>query len=389
MPTTLTRQQLYDLVWSRPRTALAKELGVSDVAINKHCVAAKVPAPVAGYWARLAAGGAVFRAPLPPRLPGQSDTVVIGRDVHWHGHYQANLGDLAEAPTFTEDIEQQVADAVKAIGRVVASRDLQSPDRALAKVLAAEERRRAKHAANGWSMDKPYFDEPMYQRQLRIFNGIARALGPLYGRQEVRTESEWAQNIGTTYQLSLHLDFGPVSMNLVFFEPTVARGRDRKKVVSTTLSVGSERAHAGVQEWADSDGQKLEQQLTGIVEQLVRRAEVTLRAAAQSQYEYRLKLREEERAAEEARKREAEAKRLAALEAKRVKVRDEVVEVARRRRMAEDIRATVEALQAHPDANSEIRARFLAWSERALEVAANIDPMCNPLESVLASFDLD
>jgi len=43
---TFTKAELYELVWSRPRTALAKELGLSDVAIAKHCVRARVTTSV-------------------------------------------------------------------------------------------------------------------------------------------------------------------------------------------------------------------------------------------------------------------------------------------------------------------------------------------------------
>jgi len=46
-PLTLTRQQLYDLVWSKP---------VRDVALAKRCRAVRVPIPPRGYWARVAAG---------------------------------------------------------------------------------------------------------------------------------------------------------------------------------------------------------------------------------------------------------------------------------------------------------------------------------------------
>ena len=34
---TLTRQSLYELVWSKPMTTLAKEFGISDVALAKRC----------------------------------------------------------------------------------------------------------------------------------------------------------------------------------------------------------------------------------------------------------------------------------------------------------------------------------------------------------------
>jgi len=34
-PLTLTRQQLYDLVWSQPVREVAKDFGMSDVALAK------------------------------------------------------------------------------------------------------------------------------------------------------------------------------------------------------------------------------------------------------------------------------------------------------------------------------------------------------------------
>ncbi len=62
----LTREQLYELVWATPATKLAKEFGVSDVAIFKRCQKLGVPRPERGYWARLAFGKAGEKPPLPP-----------------------------------------------------------------------------------------------------------------------------------------------------------------------------------------------------------------------------------------------------------------------------------------------------------------------------------
>ena len=53
----LTRKGLYDLVWSKPRTELAKQFGISDVAVGKLCRQLNVPAPPPGYWAHVAAKG--------------------------------------------------------------------------------------------------------------------------------------------------------------------------------------------------------------------------------------------------------------------------------------------------------------------------------------------
>ena len=47
----LSREELYDLVWSEPVTRIGAKFGVSDVAIAKICKKLNVPRPPRGYWA--------------------------------------------------------------------------------------------------------------------------------------------------------------------------------------------------------------------------------------------------------------------------------------------------------------------------------------------------
>src|SRR5688500_4403108 len=63
--TTFTRQQLYDLVWEKPTVQVAKQIGVSDVAIAKACKRHQIPKPPLGYWAMLQHGKKVDRVALP------------------------------------------------------------------------------------------------------------------------------------------------------------------------------------------------------------------------------------------------------------------------------------------------------------------------------------
>jgi hypothetical protein len=62
----LSRKELYQKVWEMPRTQLAKEFGISDVAIAKRCKKLKIPQPPVGYWAKVQAGWKIKRVPLPP-----------------------------------------------------------------------------------------------------------------------------------------------------------------------------------------------------------------------------------------------------------------------------------------------------------------------------------
>lgn len=63
---TLTREELYKQVWSKPTIELAKEYGVSDVAIAKVCKKHNIPKPPLGYWAKIQHGHKVRRPALPP-----------------------------------------------------------------------------------------------------------------------------------------------------------------------------------------------------------------------------------------------------------------------------------------------------------------------------------
>jgi len=77
MSRTFTRQEFYDLVWSKPMTHLAKEFALSDVALHKICKKHDLPNPPLGWWAKKAAGKAVKQTPLPKAKTGTSDRITI------------------------------------------------------------------------------------------------------------------------------------------------------------------------------------------------------------------------------------------------------------------------------------------------------------------------
>ena len=62
---TLTRKELYDLVWSEPMTSVCKRFGLTDNGLRKHCVSMNIPTPPMGYWAKLQNGKQVEKMPLP------------------------------------------------------------------------------------------------------------------------------------------------------------------------------------------------------------------------------------------------------------------------------------------------------------------------------------
>lgn len=67
MPTLaeLSREEIYQRVWSISMVQLAQEFGISDVALKKHCKKRNIPTPARGYWARIEARQRIKK----PRLP--------------------------------------------------------------------------------------------------------------------------------------------------------------------------------------------------------------------------------------------------------------------------------------------------------------------------------
>jgi len=76
-PLTLTREELYNLVWETPISRLAPRFGLSDVGLAKLCVRHGVPRPPRGHWARLQHGKPVYTVPLPPVEDEAPQTITI------------------------------------------------------------------------------------------------------------------------------------------------------------------------------------------------------------------------------------------------------------------------------------------------------------------------
>ena len=60
------RERLYEEVWDEPAEKVAKQYGVSGVALAKTCRKLDVPLPSRGHWARIQAGQKIPVPPLPP-----------------------------------------------------------------------------------------------------------------------------------------------------------------------------------------------------------------------------------------------------------------------------------------------------------------------------------
>jgi hypothetical protein len=93
-PITLSREDLYELAWSKPLSELAKDFGISDVALGKRCKRLGIPVPGRGYWARVDAGQRLYR----PRLPK--------REAQWHDQHALAVASSQNAPSDVDRVRE-------------------------------------------------------------------------------------------------------------------------------------------------------------------------------------------------------------------------------------------------------------------------------------------
>lgn len=84
---TVSRERLYEEVWTEPIIVLAKKYGVSGSYLARICTLLNVPRPARGYWARVAAG---HKVPPRPALPEPKP----GAEIEWARDGQARRAPL-------------------------------------------------------------------------------------------------------------------------------------------------------------------------------------------------------------------------------------------------------------------------------------------------------
>ena len=63
--TPVSREALYEEVWTDAVTVVAPRYGLSDVGLVKICKKLGIPVPPRGYWAKVKAGRPTRKVPLP------------------------------------------------------------------------------------------------------------------------------------------------------------------------------------------------------------------------------------------------------------------------------------------------------------------------------------
>jgi hypothetical protein len=68
---TLSRKELYDLVWSQSMLSLSKKYNISDVGLRKICRKMKISTPPVGHWQRVQYITSIRIPKLPEKYNGK------------------------------------------------------------------------------------------------------------------------------------------------------------------------------------------------------------------------------------------------------------------------------------------------------------------------------
>lgn len=354
----LTRDKLYEQVWSEPIVHVARRLGLCGRGLGKLCARYEIPVPPRGWWAKKQHGHAVRRIPLPSRddsateivfQPGEVDPqldepheVERERDPTW-------LITVPEDLVVSHRLVKQAASAARK-----ASQEVEKSD-----VVRWQDRYQAKLVRPG----PGHVDIAVSKASLPRASRIMQALLVAFDRRgfEIRvTENETLVTVvGEAFQIALVERLKQVTVKHTY-GPRV----DLEPSGRLMLRIGSSYHNAGV---SDSSSRRIEDSLNRFVVNLVRRALEAKRARAiHAERQERWVVQDEKnRLAQQQRDSETLRRR---------RLRTAAVRWARHQRNVEFVNAVEHRLR-DGSVSSEERENAERWLSWASERLREVDPV--------------
>lgn len=382
----LTRDALYDQVWSEPMSTLAPKYGLSDVGLAKICRKIRVPVPGRGYWRKKEVGQPVRRAPLPklpPAAGSEMREVVFRPPVP--GNNDGSDGPIARQERFEADEEH----------RIKVPEALSAPHPLVAQTVAAL--RRAKPDTQGCLQPKgPCLAVQVTldsaDRALCVLDALLKALDVRGYPTALRAGQREGERHATVVRLGDEDVAIALAERVEEVRPASPDGRPapaargpryplaayssqtpaREWTATGQLSLRIEHSYLRARRtWADGKQQRLEECLNAFIVGLVTAAEeLKAQRLAREAREREWQAAEERRAAD-ARRREAEAGRVRALDSALLAWRTSRLV----REYAAALRAAAEAAEGGLVVGSPL-AEWIAWADG---YADRIDPLRAPL----------
>lgn len=358
MKRNFTREELYDLVWSKPISKLATEFGLSDRGLSKICERHHIPVPGRGHWARVDAGLPAKKTPLWKLNSPAIQTVHISASPpKIQSTYLADI--LAEAKSAeksddpTPALLSEPASPTQLAAPVVDPPTKMHPE--ISSFLGKMQK--IKPDRNGF-VDFKYVKVPpsAFDRVGKLLNRLLANLQP-YGFRLLE---------GTG-----RLGFGKDGSSVDF-----AINAPRKRIVSPSRSghwsvqeyehVGRlelrifGRAEGSKKDWSDTESRKIEEALPQVIDSFL------INQVAEERWEKDRRINEERRA------QLLHRRELAAHRIKREQDRLEFLHwIAKARREVEDLRITVGLVPTEQNLQPEYQ-RMIAWATDRLSMLEEV-----------------
>ena len=371
-----TREQLYEEVWRKPMSSLAKEYGLSDTGLRKICKYLQIPLPPQGYFLRKR------RRPVRPLPPPAKGTPLFY--VSYHCRPPAHLQDIAT----DELVVPELAFEDDPVNRVAVPTSLESPHPLIMKTAKALRKTKPDDdgrlsARNRDGLHITVYPESI-DRALRIMDTIIKAMN---SRDfTIAIDSGSRATIITILDEAIEVCMEERGQRIVY-EPTALELKKSERLKYRTYPlykyVSSGRlvikATTRIDPWeivsSDKKKSRLETYLNEVIARLIK--------YALSVKERRLRREQEERERREREEHRQEMRRLIELEKVKLKeLGDEVDTWHKSQRIRKYVAAARQsAIERHGRINpgSELD-EWLIWAEKQ---ADRIDPLVDSPYSVL------
>jgi hypothetical protein len=367
MTVRLTREQLYHLVWSGSIKRLSKQIGISDVAIAKHCRKVNVPVPQRGYWAKLQVGQRVTRPPLPPRDLGTPSGVKMA------GTFDLELlARITGKPAIDDRSDESIVVLSerlrRRLGKVPVPRNFSKAHPAITDILKKGEMLRQQYLNRKSPWNRLRLSSAVEQRRLRIINSLFIAFDRM----------GWRVSLGSPDARELRTRMGKTTVkyriDVVGNRTGTSRTTSDEEVHDRLFIAISDESKIGAltTRWEDRDEWPLERQLAdvvvgiAIVSESLQRRSIEVQACREKQQGQR---HVSERGGEP----ERPSRERIAIATRENAGRLALLANASAWRDAENVRAYVAAVRGVMEGNVE-ELRLDDWVKWALSEANRLDP---------------
>lgn len=384
---SISREELYELVWKTPMLHLAKEYGLSDVGLAKLCRRHDIPTPPVGYWAKLAHGKEVIR----PKLPSTQEESSIDLKRERQEPVEVPL-----AATFFDPEIGTLAEEEQNGPAITVTESLRSHHPAVARTREALGLSEKSRYRNSDSALHPYGgrEEPLLDitvgksfvnRALRIFDAVIKACESR-GYRIGPCENAWEHGLriyafGQPFQLKIREPSKRTLRELDADEkerlrknPHAYISNKYEYLLTGALQLELSRHSLPVKTLRDGKKRKIEDGLSRLMMAILREVDDHRKHVAEAARKEELR-REEQRKKQE----EAERRRLEEEKRKQEQARvDELVQVAEAWRQSQTVRDyLIEARAAVLKRNGRIDegGDIERWFQWAHYVVESIDPL--------------